>query len=724
MSDPHIYHPWKNKRRRQAGLAAGRPGPSILTCAALLFGAVSLLVLALALPTRGSGASNPSPWQDDSKPVASFLFTNDDVLNRLTSDLGLTNTQTVAVREAGRKEAETLAALKGQSEAIVERTDIDTAAKQQAVRDMDYNGKLQEAVRASRISIEAVLTPGQLAQLPDWAAGEMQSQKQQFETAAITAAEGATTAGGGYRVYATQYYSNFGPDSVDVAVPDKSVKFASLGWEYDSGYPAGGNYTVNMSYNGHQLNNVQVKDCGPWNIDDNYWNGTGGSRPRRLYRDLPTGLPESQAAYFNDYNGGLDQFGRVVSNPAGIDLSPQAGVNLGLGYLVSGWITVNFNWEGATGYPVYGAILYRYNQLGGAPGQPLNAEHDVPGGRAQDFQVGRLIWNRTTGRVFWIIGAIMGKYDVMGGSGGPMGLPQGDEYGVPGGRANDFQHGRIFWSSATGAAAVFGAIGAKYTQLGGPAIVGLPLGDEHDAPGGARVSDFQNGSIYWSPAAGTFWVMGAIGAKYQALGGPAVLGLPASDEYPVPAVSSGRAANFQRGRIFWSPASGAAAAYGAILAKYNQLGGALGVAVSDEADVPGVPGARMSRFSAGNVYWSPNTGTFAAYGGILGKYLTLGGAATLGLPLADEADAPGQPGARVSVFERSRIYWSSQIGSYAVFGGIMGQYLSMGGSQSPLGLPVSDEYGVPGGRRSDFQGGSITWEAQTGRMSVAAPGSP
>ncbi len=31
--------------------------------------------------------------------------------------------------------------------------------------------------------------------------------------------------------------------------------------------------------------------------------------------------------------------------------------------------------------------------------------------------------------------------------------------------------------------------------------------------------------------------------------------------------------------------------------------------------------------------------------------------------------------------------------------------------QGALGFPVSGEYAVPGGRRSDFEGGSIRWDA-------------
>ena len=40
-------------------------------------------------------------------------------------------------------------------------------------------------------------------------------------------------------------------------------------------------------------------------------------------------------------------------------------------------------------------------------------------------------------------------------------------------------------------------------------------------------------------------------------------------------------------------------------------------------------------------------------------------------------------------------------------------YQSLGGTGSWLGFPTSDEYDVPGGRRSDFENGYIFWDAQT-----------
>lgn len=696
-----------------------------MTCTVIL-----AILLILVVTPDGRGAEPIAVWQDDSKPIASFLFTDEEMLGRLQSDLGLAQDQTEAIRSAGRKEAASLTALKNESEAVVGRTDLAIDRKQIAITEMQYNERLGSAVSAARSEVEAVLSAGQRDQLAGWVEARMDEQRQQFVDAAkiasgttgttgVTDGSGTTARTGGYRIYATQYHSNFGPDSVDVAVPDKYVKFASLGWEYHSGYPAGGNYSVDLSLNGRQLNGVQVKDCGPWNIDDNYWNSAGGARPRRLFAGLATGLPESQAAYFDGYNGGKDQFGRTVSNPAGIDLSPQAGVQLGLGYLVSGWIYVNFNWE-TPAIPIVGAILGRYNQLGGAPGDPRNAEYDVPGGRAQDFTNGRMYWNRTSGQVTWVRGAILGKYDQIGGPGGLFGLPVSDELDVAGGRASYFQGGRIYWSMATDVHPVAGGILARYLLQGGPDRLGLPASDEYDVPGG-RALNFHGSRIFWSMATDAHVVTGAILGKYDLLGGPGTLGMPTTEEIDTAGRAGGRVSNFQRGSIYWSTATEAHTVVGGIFSRYVIAGGpgVLGLPTGDESDVSGKPDSRVSTFERGRVYWSMTTDAHALQGGILTKYDRLGGPSVLGLPLGDESDVPGKPGARVSVLQRGRIYWSMATDAYHVMGGIMGRFDQLGGPSGIMGLPTSDEFDIPTGRRSNFQGGYITWEQATGAVFTA-----
>lgn len=61
------------------------------------------------------------------------------------------------------------------------------------------------------------------------------------------------------------------------------------------------------------------------------------------------------------------------------------------------------------------------------------------------------------------------------------------------------------------------------------------------------------------------------------------------------------------------------------------------------------------------------------------------------------------------------LVWSSLGRAYAVYGAIYTKWGQMGYSGSCLGFPTSNEYTVPGTsrRRTDFQGGSITWDGTT-----------
>ena len=207
-----------------------------------------------------------------------------------------------------------------------------------------------------------------------------------------------------YRVFATQYQPHVA-GAVEVALPDRCVKFASLAnttalanANCGPGYPLGLDYRVTVARDNNAGSaTFPVKEVGPWNLDDNYWNATSGTlRPRRLFTDLPTGTPEAQAAFYDGYNtitnctdldrkpyptprtAGADQFGRCVLNPAGIDLSLAAAAQLGLKPLENAWLTVSFLWEPAasTYQAVTPARILDTRAGTGAPKTPVG-----PGGQ-------------------------------------------------------------------------------------------------------------------------------------------------------------------------------------------------------------------------------------------------------------------------------------------------------------------------------------------------------
>jgi len=167
--------------------------------------------------------------------------------------------------------------------------------------------------------------------------------------------------------------------SLEVALPDVFLKFGNLGWasQFDdsSWYPGpdrerwvGGrlfrwhssfdfsqhkkkfkdfylnrDFRVRVIYRGRSVI-APIKDVGPWNLQDNYWDAatySDVSRRRRLHADLAQGYPQAFAAWWDDYNDGRDEAGRKT-NGAGIDLSAE--VAKALNFPGKDWVRVEFLW--------------------------------------------------------------------------------------------------------------------------------------------------------------------------------------------------------------------------------------------------------------------------------------------------------------------------------------------------------------------------------------------
>jgi len=371
-------------------------------------------------------------------------------------------------------------------------------------------------------------------------------------------------------------------------------------------------------------------------------------------------------------------------------------------------------------HTVYGAILSRYLATGGAAawGIPTADEGAAASGRVSTFRKGNVYWD-PAGGAHAVYGAILGNYLALGGPAGPLGMPAAEEAAAPGGRMGAFRQGQVLWSPATGAHSVRSDVLPTYLAYGGPGgPLGFPLTDEAAVPGGWGVT-FRGGDVYSRTATGrAAAVYGAIRARYLALGGSGgFLGLPTADES---AVQGGRASTFEQGTIYYSSTTGVPAAlHGGILGKYQAAGGPAGVLGLPTGDEQAVPGGRLTTFVGGNIYYSLSTGTPGLVrGAILGTYLSLGGpGGFLGLPTGDEQTmGAGQ----VGPFEHGDLLWSATTGTHEVHGAILGRYDTLGGAAGTLGLPVSNEYAVPGGRRSDFVRGALVWDAVTGL--VTAPG--
>ena len=94
---------------------------------------------------------------------------------------------------------------------------------------------------------------------------------------------------------------------------------------------------------------------------------------------------------------------------------------------------------------------------------------------------------------------------------------------------------------------------ADRDALGEPTRVESPTVD-----GTGRRTDFERGSVVWSPRTGAWPVTGAIAEHWRGAGAEgSPLGYPTSAEYDVP---TGRQQNFEHGALTWTRGSGAVAA--------------------------------------------------------------------------------------------------------------------------------------------------------------------
>lgn len=195
------------------------------------------------------------------------------------------------------------------------------------------------------------------------------------------------------------------------------------------------------------------------------------------------------------------------------------------------------------------------------------------GGTAAYFERGMIV-ARGNGQAYVLSGPIYEHYrrlgDISDANAQPVvGLPTSDEQAVANGRCAHFTTGDIYWSAATDAREIHGAIRDRWIALGGPtSVLGLPTSDECSVMSGTtekgRFNRFANGGfIYWSPATGAWDVYGAIYAEWSSKGGPlGPLGFPTSGETDTPALPNlpflgnlpkGRFNDFEHGVIVWYP---------------------------------------------------------------------------------------------------------------------------------------------------------------------------
>ena len=323
----------------------------------------------------------------------------------------------------------------------------------------------------------------------------------------------------------------------------------------------------------------------------------------------------------------------------------------------------------ARGHVVKGAIHAYYRargELAGPLGPPRGSEAAVRTGEGflTRFTGGTAYWS-PEGGVRTVKGAIREAYQRRDAERSGLGLPTSEEFGPlrSGGYGQHFRDGSIYWTPTGGGWTVRGALRDLYARTGwerGP--LGYPLGEERawGRNPGTVVQDFEGGTAVSNPTTGTTWVQGALGAKWTALGGPdSMLGTPTGPEFG-PLRGGGYGQHFQHGSLYWSPATGAHAVT-SLVREWAAAGwenGYMGYPVADADGLYGgtSAGAGFRQQFQGASLYQFRGGLRTVRGAILAEHRRWGAeTGVLGYPLGNEEAVPG--GAR-QAFDGGTITWT------------------------------------------------------------------
>lgn len=316
------------------------------------------------------------------------------------------------------------------------------------------------------------------------------------------------------------------------------------------------------------------------------------------------------------------------------------------------------------------AMMTAWEDAGGDDselGPPQGDVYPAGEGFAEDFTGGKMYYTPDTG-AHALFGAVLDKYDSLGGAAGSdLGFPvvdQGVGLAGPDSRSAVFSANDnpvIYYTPDSGAFVVRGAINAAWDKLGSSTgALGVPVADA-STDGEVITQKFSGGAVSWNTADKTFTTdppelagelsdaqvpaddaTAAINRAWQAAGGAGgPLGDKQGDQYPLGGDGVGQ--NFAGGKVFFSPPTGANAISGDVLAKYESLGGPagsdLGLPVTNEAD-GSIPDSRVATFSGDDtpvIFFTPDHGAFVVRGAMNTAWDKLGGAAgDLGAPVADQ----------------------------------------------------------------------------------------
>ncbi len=379
-------------------------------------------------------------------------------------------------------------------------------------------------------------------------------------------------------------------------------------------------------------------------------------------------------------------------------------------------------------------------------GTPIGRELALPRGWAQDFTNGYRILHRKDGKggAIKLNGAIGDLWVKGGNEYGRFGYPLTDEYSFRESVQQDFDSGKkLIWSAKNGAHVMtnFEPIITKWFEMGDVRTIGTPITDEITS-GNTVYQDFrtENGMVTrltLDKATGKVSVSDPT-SKFQTVNGIRLYltdtkrnyGAPLENERKTSATSweqrfeSGHTVVYShqaRGKTIWTR--------GAIGDRWVRGGGSGGIYKYPTSEELTKNGYTYQDFGSGHkMVWTERTGVHNIWmPGAIGHYWEQH-QNEIGVPISEETSQGNGVVTQDFLTKDGRtvkLVWTEQTGVHSIDinSAIARKWLSYGEvGKSKLGVPVSEEYYVHGGRAQDFKNGDdyyiVGWDASANRTHV------
>lgn len=330
-------------------------------------------------------------------------------------------------------------------------------------------------------------------------------------------------------------------------------------------------------------------------------------------------------------------------------------------------------------------------------GAAWNRETCTAGVCTQDFRAGT-IYAAVNGFAHIVRGDAVGEaFDELGGV-AMLGLPIAEESGSADRAWQAFVRAGIFVNGDGEPTLVRGALWQSWLRYsderGG---LGFPKGAEYKDRRGTPVQDFVNGAIYLRDGVAVPTIADIAAAHRRAGGASGPLGYPKGTQS---AVGDRLVQAFDGGEAWWSAGTGAVSVQSLFLPAYRERGGADGPMGLPTAEAARLEGGSMQHFQGGVLYRSDSDGTILATtaGEIQTRYDELGGPqGELGLPTGDKVDVAG---GRYQAFEGGVLLWHEGAG---VFRLDAANFALWAADPARFGWPTHDT-------RTDDRGAHQDWE--------------